>query len=130
VNGVNQRPVGELFEDLTNDTRTLLSLELELLRAEMTQKARQAGKDVGFIAAGGFVIYAGFIAIVAAVAFGLGNFIPTWLAFLIVGVVVALIGYVVMRKGLDDLKSRSMAPEKTITSLKQDKEWLQRERAQ
>ncbi len=128
--GVNGRPVGELFQDLANDTRTLLSLELELARTEMAEKVSQVGKDAGFIAAGGFVIYAGFVMFLAFIGFGLANFIPLWLSFLIVGVVVMLVGYAVLRKGLNDLKSRSMAPQKTIESLKRDKEWLQRERSQ
>lgn len=127
---VQERPVGELFQELADETRSLVSLELELAKTEMTEKISQAGKDVGFMAGGGFVIYAGFILIMAAIAYGLSNFIPLWLSFLIVGVVVGLIGYALLRKGMNDLKSRSMAPQKTLASLKHDKEWLQRERAQ
>ncbi len=126
---VNERPVGDLFQDLSNDTRNLVSLELELFKTEMTEKISQAGKDVGFIAAGGFIAYAGFVIFLAFIGYGLANFIPLWLSFLIVGVVVMLVGYLLIQKGLKDLKSRSMAPQKTIASLKHDKEWLQRERA-
>ncbi len=125
----DERPVGELFQDLANDTRTLASLELELFRTERLEKISAAGKDAGFIAAGGFIAYAGFVMFLAFIGFGLASFIPLWLSFLIVGVVVMAVGYLLIRKGLNDFKSRSMAPQKTIASLKHDKEWLQRERA-
>lgn len=125
---VAERPVGELFGELAQDTRSLVQLELELAKTELSQKAAAAGKDAGFIAAGGFVAYAGFLAIVAALGYLLGNFIPTWLAFLIVGVLVALGGYMLMRKGLDGLKHITPAPEQTIATLKEGGEWLKGQR--
>jgi xanthine/uracil permease len=123
--GVRERPLGELFQELAQDTRTLVSLELDLAKTELTTKATETGKDVGFLAAGGFVAYAGFLAIIAAIVIGLANFIPAWLSALLVGVVVAVIGYVLIRKGLNDLKKRDFKPTQTIDSLKADKEWLQ-----
>lgn len=119
------RPIGTLFQELAQETRTLVSLELELAKTELSEKASQTAKDAGFMAAGGFVIYAGFLAIIAAIAIGLANFIPAWLSALIVGVVVVLIGYALLRKGMNDLKNRSMVPQQTVESLKQDREWLQ-----
>lgn len=122
---VQERPLGQLFQELAQDTRSLVSLEVELAKTEMTEKVVKTGKDVGFLAAGGFVAYAGLLAIIAAVIVGLANFIPAWLSALLVGAVVVLIGYALIRKGLNDMKSRSMAPEQTVASLKQDKEMLQ-----
>lgn len=124
---VDDRSVGELFQDLTQDARNLVMLELTMGKAEMTQKASLAGKDVGLLAAGGFIIYAGFLAIVLAVIIGLASFIPAWLSALIVGVVVALIGYVLVRKGMSDLKSRDLAPSRTLATLREDKEWVQKQ---
>jgi uncharacterized protein (DUF983 family) len=121
---VDDRPIGELFQDLVQDTRTLVSLELDLAKTELSDKASKTGKDIGFMAAGGFVIYAGFLAIIAAVIIGLAELIPLWLSALIVGIVVALVGYALLRKGMSDLKSRSLAPTETLDSLKRDKEWL------
>lgn len=122
---VDERPLGDLFQDLVQDTRTLVKLELGLAKTELSEKAAQTGKDVAFMAAGGFVAYAGFLAIIAAVIIGLAHVIPPWLSALIVGIVVALVGYALLRKGMSDLKSRSMAPKQTLDSLKRDKEWIQ-----
>jgi xanthine/uracil permease len=120
-----ERPIGELLQELGQDARNLVSLEVELAKTELAQKAAQAGKATGFIAAGGFVIYAGFLAIVFAIIVLLANFIAPWLSALVVGVVVALIGYAVVRKGMNDLKGDKLAPRQTIETVKEDKEWVQ-----
>jgi xanthine/uracil permease len=121
----DSRPLGEVVQSLSQEFRSLVELEVALAKSEMSQKVSEAGKDVGYIAAGGFVIYAGFLAIMAAVAIWLAIYIPAWLSALIVGVVVALIGYVLVRKGMGDLKSRNMVPEQTLASLRDDKQAIQ-----
>lgn len=120
-----ERPVGEMFQELAQDAQNLVNLEIALAKAELSEKVSQAGKAVGFMAGGGFVIYAGFLAIMLAAILGLSYLLPPWLSALIVGVVVALVGYGLVRKGMSDLKTNSLAPQQTIQTLKEDKEWVQ-----
>lgn len=122
---VAEPPLGDLFRELTQDVRRLVNLEVNLAKTELSEKAAQAGKSVGFMAAGGFVIYAGFLAIVFALIAGLANFIPLWISALLVGVVVGLIGYALVRKGMEGLKGPNLAPKQTVDSLKDNKEWVQ-----
>ena len=118
------RSLGELFAELAADMGTLVRKEVELARTEMTQKASRVGKDVGFLAVGGAVAYAGLLAIVAAIIIGLATLgLQWWLAALIVGLVVAGIGYFLVQKGLDALKREDIAPRQTIETLQEDKEW-------
>ena len=118
------RSLGELFGELAADMGTLVRKEVELARTEMTQKASRVGKDVGFLAVGGAVAYAGLLAIVAAIIIGLATLgLQWWLAALIVGLVVAGIGYFLVQKGLDALKREDIAPRQTIETLQEDKEW-------
>jgi hypothetical protein len=120
-NRTDDRSLGDLFADLSRETTTLVRQEIKLASTEMTQKATRAGKDVGFLVAGGAVVYAGVLAILAAIIIGLGQAgLPWWLAALIVGVVVAGIGYVLIRRGLDNLKHEDMAPRQTIDTIKGD----------
>jgi len=120
-NRTDDRSLGDLFADLSRETTTLVRQEIKLASTEMTQKATRAGKDVGFLVAGGAVVYAGVLAILAAIVIGLGQAgLPWWLAALIVGVVVAGIGYVLIRRGLDNLKHEDMAPRQTIDTIKGD----------
>lgn len=122
-----ERSLGELFSELSQDVSSLFQQEVQLAKVEMSQKASQAGQRVGFIAAGGFIAYAGFLAILAAIILGLAEFMAIWLAALIVGVVVAAIGYFLLQKGISDLKNLNPAPEKTIKSFKEDGQWLKQQ---
>ncbi|MDP9480975.1 MAG: phage holin family protein [Actinomycetota bacterium] len=119
----DDRSLGELFSELSQETTTLIRQEVNLAKTEMSQKASRVGKDVGFMAAGGAVAYAGLLAIIAGVIALLGLVIPLWLSALLVGLVVAVVGYFLVKRGLDALKQEELAPRETIQTLKEDKEW-------
>jgi hypothetical protein len=119
----DDRSLGELFSELSQETTTLIRQEVNLAKTEMSQKASRVGKDVGFMAAGGAVAYAGLLAIIAGVIALLGLVIPLWLSALLVGLVVAGVGYFLVRRSLDALKQEDLAPRETIETLKEDKEW-------
>ncbi|HEY8598420.1 MAG TPA: phage holin family protein [Thermomicrobiales bacterium] len=120
----DNRSLGELFSALAADTGTLVRQEVELAKTEMTQKATRVGKDIGFLLAGGAVAYAGFLAILAAIAIGLGQLgLPWWVATLLVGLVVAGIGGFLVMRGLSALRRETPLPQQTIDTLKEDAEW-------
>ncbi len=119
-----ERSLGELFTDLARESGTLIRQELELAKAELTEKASRTARDVGFLAVGGAIAYAGALAIGAAVIIGLTTLgLSWWLAALLVGLVVAGIGYALVRKGLAALKQESLVPEQTMESLKENAQW-------
>jgi xanthine/uracil permease len=121
----HDRSLGGLFGDLLNELTTLIRQELALARAELTQKAREAGRSFGYLVIGGAVAYAGFLAILAALIVGLAVLgLPWWLAPLLVGLVVVAVGYFLIQKGLNALKASNLAPRQTIRSIKEDREWL------
>src|SRR5215207_1078998 len=109
-----ERSLGELFADLARETSTLVRQEVTLARTEMTEKVTQVGRDGGKIGIGGAIAYAGFLAIVAALILGLGQLVPLWLSALIVGLVVAGVGYAVLQSGLSALKHANLTPNETI----------------
>ena len=121
--GKDERSLGELFAELAQDTSTLVRKEVQLAKTEMSQKASRVGKDVGFLAAGGAVAYAGLLALLAGVIVLLGQVIPMWLAAIVVGLVVAGVGYFLVRRGLEALKREDLAPRQTIETLKEDQQW-------
>lgn len=99
----------------------------------MSEKASRAGTNIASIAVGAAVAYAGALVLLlgititvyfALAAMGMNNFLAGVLAFLGVGIVTALIGYGMIKKGTSALKRESMVPEKTVESLKEDKQWL------
>jgi hypothetical protein len=120
----DERSLGDLFGDLARDMGTLVSQEIRLARTEMTDKASRVGKDIAMLAAGGFVAYAGLLAIIAAVIFLIADLgAPLWVSALIVGAVVAVIGGVLVQRGISALKQQDLMPRQTVESLKEDTEW-------
>jgi len=119
-----ERSIGELFSELATETSTLIRQEISLAQTEMTQKATTAGKNVGYLAAGGAVGYAGLLAIVAGIIIGLSYFIPAWIAALGVGIVIAIASYVMVSSALSELKKMDVKPTATVETIKEDAQWL------
>jgi xanthine/uracil permease len=122
--GDGERSLGDLFAELSRETTTLVRQEVALAKTELTQKATRAGKDVGFLAVGGAVAYAGLLAFVAACILALHLIVHLWwLSAAIIAVVVLAIGYLLVRQGLDRLRRADLAPTRTAESRKQDAVW-------
>lgn len=126
-NAKQERSLGELLTELSRETSTLVRQEVELAKTEMTHKATQVGKNVGSLVVGGAVAYAGFLVILAAIVIGLSAFMPAWVSALVVGVVVAGVGYFLAQQGIENLKRANLAPQETIQTLKEDAEWAKKQ---
>jgi Putative Actinobacterial Holin-X, holin superfamily III len=120
----DRRSLAGLFSDLWRETTTLVHEEAELAKAEMSGKVDQVMAGAGSIAAGGAVLFAGFLAVLVAATNGLALFLPAddapWLAPLIVGLIVMAIGYAVFAGGKSALKARNLKPTRSMDSLRQD----------
>jgi uncharacterized membrane protein YqjE len=119
-----ERSLGELFSELASETGTLVRQEVALAQAELTKKAANVGKNVGYLVVGGVVAYAAALALMAAVIIGLSYFIPAWAAALVVGVVVGVAAYMMISSALGALKRADLAPSETVETLKEDAQWL------
>jgi uncharacterized protein YacL len=120
----DERPLGDLFAQLTGQMTTLVRQEIDLARTEMTAKAATAGRSAGLIGAGGVIVHAGFLALVFAAIVLLASFgLDLWLSAVAIGVVLAGLGLALIISGRDRLSRLSVAPQRTIRTLKEDAEW-------
>jgi VIT1/CCC1 family predicted Fe2+/Mn2+ transporter len=126
-----QRSIGELFGQLTQDLNLLVRQEIALARAEVTQKVNRAKQDAVSLLAGGFVAYLGALTLVAALVLILDQVIglATWLAALLVGAALAVVGYVMLQRGLRDLRQIDPTPRRTVETLKDDVQWAKEQRS-
>ncbi|MDQ3398506.1 MAG: phage holin family protein [Deinococcota bacterium] len=118
-----ERSLGELFADLSQGLSTLLSQEVALAKAEVSQTISQITKSIIPIAIGGVLAFGGYLALIATLIIGLAYLIPIIWSALIVTLVLLVVGGVLISKGVNDLKKTNPVPEKTIASLKEDTEW-------
>ncbi len=87
------------------------------------------GRHAAYIAVGGAVAYAGLLAIVAALVIILHAIgLTWWAAAAIIGIVVALIGYMFVQRGISALQRESLTPTETIKTLKEDAAWAKGQR--
>jgi hypothetical protein len=125
------RSIGELFGQLSQDMTLLVRQELQLARAEMSDKISRLTTNLVSVGAGGFVAYLGGLALVAALILAIRDLANISLAVsaLIVGAVLAIAGYMMLQKGLKELKRVDLAPRRTVESLKDDVQWAKEQRS-
>lgn len=115
------RPIGDLVRDLSQQTSTLVRQELELARAELTQKGKIAGIGAGMFGAAGLVGFFAFAALTAAIIAALSLvFDEVWPAALIVAVVYGAIAGVLALTGKNKVQEATPPVEHTPESVKQD----------
>jgi putative copper export protein len=117
-----ERGVAELLGQLSQDMTMLVRQEVQLARAEMSDKLSRLTANLVSVVAGGFVAYVGALALVAALILALHNLanISPWVSALIVGAVLAIAGYAMLRRGLGELKRVDLAPRRTVENIKDD----------
>lgn len=121
----DQRSFGDLFGSLTSQLGQLIHKEVELARTEITSTAIRTGKNASLIGVGAAVVYGGFLALViAAIALLVTLGLAAWVAALIVGVVLLAAGYLLIQRGRSQLEAGSLAPTRTIETLKDDAELM------
>jgi len=126
--GNTDRTLVRLFMDLWRETSTLVHDEVELARVEVAEKVDQVSTGIAVIATAAAVLFAGFLILLLAAVNGLALAMPEesapWLAPLIIGAVVMIVGFIALNKGRADLKARNLKPERTLESVRRDGELL------
>jgi putative superfamily III holin-X len=121
---LRERPLGELLKQLSEETTRLVHQELELAKAELTQKGKQAGMGAGMFGGAGAIGLAALGALTACFILALNAVMPAWLAALIVAIVYAIIAFVLVKQGQARMKAAGPpVPEQTIETVKEDVEW-------
>lgn len=127
------QPLGNLFTDFRREISSLLQKEVDLGRAEINEKVSQVGSGLASLAAGAAVLLVGLLVLLNVVVFFVALFLPPsmapWLAPLIVGGIVTIIGIIMVAKGRSNLKPDNLKTSRTAESIRQDSQ-LVREQMQ
>jgi ABC-type multidrug transport system fused ATPase/permease subunit len=117
-----------LLRRLGDDLATLVRKELALATAEVSRGVNEMKKGIVGIAAAGAILYAGFLVLLGSAVLALGMVMALWLAALIVGAVVGIIGFVMLQSARSKLEAANLKPERSQESLRRDKELLHRDK--
>lgn len=117
---VDDRPLGELFSEMTSQVQDLLRKEVELAKLETKEEMAKATKAGALLAAAGVAGFFAALLLAFAAAWGLAEAIPTGLAFLAVGLLFAVLGGLMLSAGRKKLTSVRPVPEQTLKTLRDD----------
>jgi hypothetical protein len=127
---LSEQPTGELIRELFDEAKTvaaegtrLLRAELDTARHEIRREAKKVGPVAAMSGAGGVLVHAAVLMFAVAIAAALALVLPTWLAFGIVGVLLAATGAVLFVVARDQVREISLRPQKTIHNLEEDGRW-------
>ncbi len=109
---------------LARDGSRLLRQELALARQETIEKLPPAARSLAMIAGGGVIAVYGSAYLLQTIVRLLSTRMPPWLASLLTGGALTLGGIVLAGRGSRQLSELDIIPQKTINSLREDKEWL------
>jgi F0F1-type ATP synthase assembly protein I len=124
-----EKSLGQLFGELTSDLSTLFRKEVELAKAETKDEVARAGRAGGMLGGGAFAGWFAVLFLSFALAWLLDEWMHTALAFLLVGLVYAVVAAVLVVQGRNRLQSVDPVPQQTVETLKEDVQWARAQRS-
>jgi uncharacterized membrane protein YqjE len=125
-----RRGIGALLRDLADGSAQLVRQEIRLAKLELAATLRGTGIGTAEVAAGGVLALLGVMALITGIILLIGDEWLRdryWLAALIVTVVLGVVAAWMMKRGSALLSPARLAPDETVETLKEDKEWLRRQ---
>ena len=123
-----RRSIGTLLRDLAEGSTTLIRDEIRLAKIELGKAAAGIGKGTAFVATGAVFGLLGVLALLTGIVLLIGDqWLPAdlyWVAALLVLVITGGLAAWLAKRGMSLLAPSELAPRETVTTLKEDKEWL------
>jgi MFS family permease len=121
---LRERPLGDLVKQLGTQTSTLVRQEIDLAKAELSEKGRVAGQGAGMFGGAAYVGLLAGGALTACVILALNEALAAWLAALIVAVVLGALAAVLALQGRARIRAAAPpVPQQTVETVKEDVEW-------
>ena len=124
------RSLVALVRDIADGSASLVRGEARIARIEIGEVVKGIATGTGFIAVGGVLALLGGLSLLAGMILLIGDqWLPRdlyWVAALLVVIVSGGIALLFARRGLSLLSPSALAPDQTVETLKEDKEWLKR----
>jgi len=118
--GTEAHSIGQLLRQLTRDVPELVVKELALARAELTDSMQATKTGIAAMVGGGAVLLSGLVVLLMSAVYGLSIVMAPWLAALLVGAVVVVIGLVMVSAGKKKLEPGALRPDRTLHQLHKD----------
>ena len=111
-----------LLKELIAEIGQLFRQELRLARAETGEKLAQAQNGAIAIVVGLLLAFSALLILLQAVVIALSEIMPAWAASVVVGGVIAIVAFILIRGGQSSLKLTNLAPTRTLESMRRDRD--------
>jgi uncharacterized membrane protein YqjE len=119
----NERTVPEVLQDIVGNIQEIIRSEFRLAKTEIKEEVSKASRPAETLGAGIVLSFYALGFILLAVVYALSIVMATWLAALLVGVLLAVLGIALISSGGKKLKQVNVIPEKTAASVKENMQW-------
>ena len=123
---LEQESAGNLLGRLLTDASALARNTVQLAKAELHETTINVKAGIAEIAIGAAILLAGVLALLAAAILLLAQIMEAWAAALIVGGVLAIVGFIMVKAAKKKLEPRNLALDRTQDSLRRDAEVVTR----
>jgi lipopolysaccharide export LptBFGC system permease protein LptF len=120
----DDRSLGTIVSDLVSHSQELMRGELAFAKREMADNAKQYGGAAAMGAAAWPFVLSAVVLLGFALATGLNEWMDTWVAFLLAGVVYLAIAGGLALTAKARVKDANLAPTKAIDETKEDLSWI------
>ena len=125
--------LGTLFKELSDDSTRLLRQEIELAKAEMSEKLDVYRANMTKLVIGGALLVAALFGVLITVNHGLTALldqfmdlgIAYWLSPLIITVIIGLVGKSMLGSATANMREEGVVPRKTVATLRNEKNWIE-----
>ena len=123
-----RKGLGALLRELGEGSAALVRHEVTLAQLEVRGILGGVGRGTAMVASGGVLGLLGTLSLFTGLILLVGDqWLPHdryWLAALIVTVIAFAIAFLFIKRGRAQLSPARLAPDQTVATLKEDKEWL------
>ena len=124
--------LGTLFKELSDDSTRLVRQEIELAKAEMSEKLDVYKANMTKLVVGGVLLVAALFGVLITLNHGLTALldqfmdlgIAYWLSPLIITAIIGLVGKSMLGGALRNMRQEGVVPRKTVATLKNEKQWI------
>jgi uncharacterized membrane protein YqjE len=120
--GGRERPVSEVLKDIFGNVQEMVRSEVRLARVEMREEMSKSARAGAMLAVGAVLGLIAAVFLLVCITQLLALMMPSWLATLVMTVVLAIPAAVLIARGRTKLHVPT--PDKTIENVKENVEWM------
>ena len=112
--------LGTILGGIVHELQSLIRGEIRLARAELDQKLHTIIIAAIFLLGGALLAFAGLVVFLQGIAAALALVLPTWVASLLVGILIVAVGGLFAWSALRRFSLKTLNPERMTASLRKD----------